>query len=267
MRFDKAGASSEFITYRKVSGPNIQISVMIAEDIRERIQKHEWETGEALPSEPTLAEEYGVSRGTVRSALQRLASRGLVIVRHGLGTFVTHHNALVTSNLSVLSSITETIQSAGLDLSVQHATRIERESTDDENVLFGFKESVAVVETHREVQADGAMIVVSGEVFPKKIFPKDINFASIANSIFRFFDNNDVRIAYANTEIHAVIGEHFGLFKEGMKEPFIGLYQMHYDVRNRPVMYAKTYFREETFRFSLMRVREENKKWPLKRLN
>lgn len=43
--------------------------------------------GEALPSEPTLVRQYGVSRTTVRSALARLASEGSIVRRRGSGTF------------------------------------------------------------------------------------------------------------------------------------------------------------------------------------
>lgn len=42
-----------------------------------------------LPSERLLAEQYGVSRNTVREAMQRLAARGLVRSRPGAGVFVT----------------------------------------------------------------------------------------------------------------------------------------------------------------------------------
>lgn len=42
-----------------------------------------------LPAERTLAEQYEVSRNTVREAIQRLAARGLVRIRAGAGVFVT----------------------------------------------------------------------------------------------------------------------------------------------------------------------------------
>lgn len=42
-----------------------------------------------LPAERILAENYGVSRNTVREAIQRLAARGLLRSRHGAGVYVT----------------------------------------------------------------------------------------------------------------------------------------------------------------------------------
>ncbi|ALK98390.1 GntR family transcriptional regulator [Massilia sp. WG5] len=51
-----------------------------------------------LPSERALAAQYGVSRNTVREAIQRLAARGLVRSRSGSGAFVT--DQLRTSSAS-----------------------------------------------------------------------------------------------------------------------------------------------------------------------
>ena len=41
-----------------------------------------------LPSEPALASEYGVSRETARRAIRLLVAEGLLVTRHGRGTFV-----------------------------------------------------------------------------------------------------------------------------------------------------------------------------------
>lgn len=51
----------------------------------------EWRPGDALPSEPALAERFGASTGTVRRALDELAAENLVERRQGSGTFVPTH--------------------------------------------------------------------------------------------------------------------------------------------------------------------------------
>ncbi|RDU97463.1 FadR/GntR family transcriptional regulator [Trinickia dinghuensis] len=48
-----------------------------------------WTPGTRLPSERQLAERYGVSRNTVREALQRLVARDLLRSRRGAGVYVT----------------------------------------------------------------------------------------------------------------------------------------------------------------------------------
>ena len=61
----------------------------IAVDLRERIALGEFGQLGALDSEADLGRHYGVSRPTVRKALERLRDQGLVSARHGAGWFVT----------------------------------------------------------------------------------------------------------------------------------------------------------------------------------
>jgi GntR family transcriptional regulator len=57
-----------------------------------RIAEGAWAEGGALPSEPDLAADLGVSHGTVRKALDELAAENLVVRRQGKGTYVARHD-------------------------------------------------------------------------------------------------------------------------------------------------------------------------------
>lgn len=61
--------------------------------ILQSLQAGEWRPAEAIPSEMELAARYGVSQGTVRKAIDELASDNLLIRRQGKGTFVATHTA------------------------------------------------------------------------------------------------------------------------------------------------------------------------------
>ncbi|MEC4723265.1 GntR family transcriptional regulator [Noviherbaspirillum sp. CPCC 100848] len=62
--------------------------------ILQSLQSGEWKPGELIPSEVELAHRFKVSQGTVRKAIDELASENLVVRRQGKGTFVaTHHEA------------------------------------------------------------------------------------------------------------------------------------------------------------------------------
>ncbi len=61
----------------------------VAQDITSHILSGQIVAGTALPTEPDLADQYGVSRSVIRDATRLLSARGLVQVRHGKGVFVT----------------------------------------------------------------------------------------------------------------------------------------------------------------------------------
>ena len=61
----------------------------IAIHVRRRIIGGELLHGERLPPERAFADQFGVSRGTVRDALRRLEEGGFVEKRPGSGTYVT----------------------------------------------------------------------------------------------------------------------------------------------------------------------------------
>lgn len=60
----------------------------LADLLRDRIQSGELGPGEPLPSELRLAQDYGLSRTTVRQAIGQLRTEGLVTVDRPRGTFV-----------------------------------------------------------------------------------------------------------------------------------------------------------------------------------
>jgi GntR family transcriptional regulator len=55
------------------------------------LQSGEWRPGEAIPSEVELALRFKVSQGTVRKAIDELATENLLVRRQGKGTFVATH--------------------------------------------------------------------------------------------------------------------------------------------------------------------------------
>jgi len=59
--------------------------------ITRSLQDGEWKPGEAIPAETDLAARYRVSQGTVRKAIDELATDNLVVRRQGKGTFVATH--------------------------------------------------------------------------------------------------------------------------------------------------------------------------------
>ena len=93
------------------SPPKTDRSTEIARTLRDAIVAGRLLVGDRLPSEAELAEQYGVSRPTVREALKRLAAQSLIRSRRGAtgGAFVNHlsyeaaHGQQITTSTLLLS--------------------------------------------------------------------------------------------------------------------------------------------------------------------
>ena len=66
-----------------------RIADAVAKDLEVRILEGSLKPGDRLPSERALALELSVSRPTLREAIQKLVSKGLLSTKHGGGTVVT----------------------------------------------------------------------------------------------------------------------------------------------------------------------------------
>jgi len=62
---------------------------LVTEHVRALIRNGEISRGQRLPPERDLARQLGLSRTTVRAGLQALATQGVLVIRHGAGTFVS----------------------------------------------------------------------------------------------------------------------------------------------------------------------------------
>ena len=75
---------------KPIRGP--ALTRVIQDHIKRHITEHHLGPGDALPPDTQLAQDLGVSRGSVREAVKALASLGIVEVRHGNGVFVRDFN-------------------------------------------------------------------------------------------------------------------------------------------------------------------------------
>ena len=64
------------------------ITDQIVQYFKEKIVSGEWKVGEKIPSENQLTETLGVSRASIRTAIQQLVGIGVLESRHGKGTFL-----------------------------------------------------------------------------------------------------------------------------------------------------------------------------------
>lgn len=64
------------------------LAKQVADELEQMIEREEFKVGEKIPPEPELMEMFGVSRNTVREAIQGLTIAGILETKQGNGTFI-----------------------------------------------------------------------------------------------------------------------------------------------------------------------------------
>ena len=123
--------------------------------LREAIQTKVLSPDDALPAERDLAEEFGISRITVRKALDGLVSEGLLTRRQGAVTFVA---ARVEKSFSKLSSFTEDMISRGRTPRSEWISKAEGLVTPEESLTLGLSPGTQVYRFARIRYADGRVL-------------------------------------------------------------------------------------------------------------
>jgi len=153
---------------------------LIEQNLRELILRGQLNMGESVPSEWELAELYGVSRLTVRNALDNLTRQGWLIRRHGVGTFVAHPN--VTEITPSKLSFTEQMRAIGRKPSSRLISlRVVAADIQVANMLK-LAQGEPAVEIVRLRLADGEPILLETSCLSQKRFPGLENATELTHS-------------------------------------------------------------------------------------
>jgi GntR family transcriptional regulator len=120
--------------------------------------------GDALPSEASLCATFGVSRMTVRQALQELTNAGLVDRRRGQGTFVASRP--VHRRADVFLSFTEEMERRGLHASARVLSSGLQRARPEEQRDLGLSAGDEVVRIVRARFANGIPLALEDAALP-----------------------------------------------------------------------------------------------------
>ena len=116
--------------------------------------------GDALPSERDIAVKADVSRVTVRKAVQDLVRGGILVQRHGSGTFVAPRVSRVEQPLSRLTSFTEDMARRGMKVRSEWLDRGLYPPSPEEMMTLGLSPSEQVARVARLRIADDTPLAI-----------------------------------------------------------------------------------------------------------
>src|SRR5687767_1524171 len=112
--------------------------------------------GERLPPEQELSAHLGISRGTLRTALQRLEDTGEIVRRQGSGTYVGRAaSTSLDEGLEKLVSYSQLAEQRGVKLEVGDLSVEERGLSAETAELFGVAADTPATHITRVLLMDG----------------------------------------------------------------------------------------------------------------
>jgi GntR family transcriptional regulator len=160
--------------------------------------------GEQLLPEPQLAQQLGVSRATLREAMRSFEERGLLVRRHGVGTFVAQPPPVIESGLEELESLDTLARRIGLETRMGEAVIEEREATPKESERLQISPGVPVLSVARVMLAEAQPIAYLVDVVPTALLCKqDLEPAFNGSVLNLFLQRGEPALSHSRTDIMA----------------------------------------------------------------
>ena len=140
----------------------------LAAAMRKAITSGALRAGEAIESERRLATLTGMSRVTIRHAIEELLRAGLLSRRHGSGTYVSER---IDQPLSLLSSFSEDVRMRGGRAGSVWISRETVAPTPHEAFALGLRPGGLVVRLKRVRTANNEPLAIENAVVPAELLP------------------------------------------------------------------------------------------------
>ena len=217
--------------------------------LRDAIADNRLAAEDALPPERELAEEFGVSRITVRKALDALVGEGMLHRRQGAGTFVApREEARVEKSFSKLSSFSEDMISRGRVPESVWLSRSAGAVTPEESLTLGLSPGADVYRFSRIRYADGEPMALEYSTVPGFCLPNE---TAVAESLYDALGLHAARPVRALQRLRAIlfVGEKAKLLGVAEGSPGLLIERRGFLKDGRPVEFTQSYYRGDQYDF------------------
>lgn len=218
------------------------------------------ERGEQLPSEPDLAESFGVSRPTMREVLRSLEADGVVRRVHGVGTFITRPEPLVRTALDLDVGVTEAVSAAHATLGIE-VVRIATEGAQPWVAeALALTPDAPVFSVERVIRANGTPAVHGLDMIPAALLGGRGSDGYDGGSIYHFLEHEcGVQLVGGVAEVAAVAANRRLAAALGVppNSPLLRLDQVEKAVDGRPVLVSREHYAPGIFSLMVRRLRHQ----------
>ena len=224
----------------------------VAQQLEHAIETGELPPGTRLDGELALANQLGVSRPTLRRAIEYLVDRGYLVRRRAVGTQVVHPKVRrpveLTSLYDDLTASRKEPRTTVLSLErVQATDRVAH--------ALGLEDGVEVVAMERLRYADGQPLAIMRNWFPKGLLELDAERLERAG-LYQLMRNAGITLHLASQTIGArgASAAEAKLLKAAKGEPLLTMQRTTYNENGQPVELADHLYRASLYSFEIVLV-------------
>ncbi|KFB11148.1 GntR family transcriptional regulator [Nitratireductor basaltis] len=175
--------------------------LQVRQKMLDKIIAGTWQPGTALPSEQQLALQMGVSQGTLRKALDALASDRVIVRHQGRGTFVAEHDQRRTLFQFFKIASDSDGRMPPETLFCQVAERAAESEESQALQLAGDK----VWHIHRHRALRGRVLLLEDIMVDRDRFPALDDRVPLPNNIYELYERHfAITVAHARERLKAI---------------------------------------------------------------
>ena len=224
--------------------------VAVRDSLRDEIVRGVFSEDDKLPSESELEARFGVSRVTVRLALDDLRKAGLIESRQGKGYFV--RRLQVVQDLGRLQGVGEIMAPLGIDVRSEVIEQSELPASAEVQRNLGVERGAPVIRISRIRIVGGAALSYDVSHFPIEIGRKLMRLDLGRVDIFALLERElGIEIGYADISLNVVTADEVLAHRLGIAngDPLVRIVRLTYDRLGKPIDFEHLYARPDSFQF------------------
>ncbi|KRM18281.1 UbiC transcription regulator-associated [Ligilactobacillus hayakitensis DSM 18933 = JCM 14209] len=226
------------------------VYIQIHNHIKKDIESGRWKIGEKIPPERELSKAFGVSRMTLRQAIQTLVDEGILERKVGSGTFVARKK--VQEKMIGITSFTEITESQGKTPTSKTVSYLVTTPSLSESEALSLSDQQKVLRMERIRYADKLPICFEVATVPYDLVSQ-FEKSEITSSLYKTLEKNGFEIGHAQQTVSAMLASEriadFLNLKKG--EAILRLRQITELKDGQPFEYVRTQYAGERYEFYL----------------
>lgn len=235
------------------------LSDTVKAELYDYIDNLDTEKGTKLPPENMIAQNYGVSRVTVRRALDELEQEGVIIRIHGRGTFVNPQAKQFKINLGVSQELSRLVDRSGYEMKIclKGVEEIPADIIIAKALEIPAGSTVICVE--RAYYADGHLAIVCQDYIAEELFTdlpayedweESSSYDVVRTKAGKLVNRDWIQL---KTILPSEMRSLSGIESEFECNSLLEFYGLTYGQDNQPIIYGRTYYHTDYIRFNLAR--------------